>query len=106
MNSQDVAIFQEQIREDIEILTLRWNYADLNLCKPEYAFNYWVLSRIYSIDEEIIPDYITEYNDKSIDCFVHFEDSKELFIIQNKYYSYSTSVARHDVADFLQAPLA
>jgi len=106
MNNQDLALFQEQIREDINLLSEQWQYVDANLNKPEYAFNYWVLSRIYDIDEEIIPENITEYNDKSIDCYVYFEESKELFIIQNKYYSSNISVARNDVADFLQTPLS
>jgi len=106
LNIQDAKIFKEQIQEDIDVLQARWGYADLNMCKPEYAFNYWVLSRIFSLDEEIILDNITEYNDKGIDCFVFFEDSKELFIIQNKYYSDSTAVISDDVAAFLQRPLS
>lgn len=106
MDAQENMLFQEQIKEDIDVLTSRWSYADPNLCKPEYAFNYWILSRIYSIDEEIIPDHITEYNDKGIDCYVYYEESKELFIIQNKYYNSSLPVARPDISDFLQTPLA
>lgn len=70
------------------------------------AFNYWVLSRIYSLDEELIPECITEYNDKCIDCFVYFEESKELFIIQNKFYSETSSIIRASVSDFLGTPLA
>lgn len=65
----------------------------------------WVLSRIFSIEEELIPELITEYSDKAIDCFVHYEDSKELYIIQNKYYDLNGVVARTDVADFLNTPL-
>lgn len=80
-------------------------YIDSQLSKEAYAFNYWVLSRIFSIDEELIPELITEYSDKAIDCFVHYEDSKELYIIQNKYYDLSGVVARTDVADFLSTPL-
>lgn len=80
-------------------------YIDSHLSKEAYAFNYWVLSRIFSIDEELIPELITEYSDKAIDCFVHYEDSKELYIIQNKYYDLSGVVARTDVADFLSTPL-
>jgi len=102
VDAQENMLFQEQIKEDIDVLTSRWSYADPNLCKPEYAFNYWILSRIYSIDEEIIPDHITEYNDKGIDCYVYYEESKELFIIQNKYYNSSLPVARPDISDFLQ----
>lgn len=105
VNDKELTFFKNQISEDIRVIYEQWGYADNNLSKPEYAFNYWILSRIYNIDEEIIPEYITEYNDKSIDCFVHFEESKELYIIQNKYYSDNSSVKRNDVSDFLQTPL-
>lgn len=106
MTNQDLSLFQEQIKEDIETIAEQWGYIDANLFKPEYAFNYWILSRIYGIDEEIIPEYITEYNDKGIDCYIYFEESKELFIIQNKYYSSVSFVVRSDIADFLQTPLS
>ena len=54
----------------------------------------------------MIPELITEYSDKAIDCFVHYEDSKELYIIQNKYYAIDSMVARTDVADFLNTPIS
>ena len=106
MMNTNLALFKEQIREDIKLLQSQWLYAESNLAKDEYAFNYWILSRMYSMDEEIIPDCITEYNDKAIDCFVHYEESKELFIIQNKYYGEETRVSRKEVADFLVTPLS
>lgn len=81
-------------------------YIDQNLSKQAYTFNYWILSRIFSIDEELIPELITEYSDKVIDCFVHYEDSKELYIIQNKYYALDNMVGRTDVADFLNTPIS
>lgn len=101
-----LSLFKNQIQEDIDLIKNQWGYVDSNLDKDSYAFNYWVLSRIYSLDEEIIPDCITEYNDKAIDCFVHYKESKELFIIQNKYYGDDTKVSRKDVADFLETPLS
>jgi len=106
VNQKNLALFQEQISEDIGIVTSKMRHADSNLSKHEYAFNYWVLSRMYSIDEELIPEYITEYNDKGIDCYVHFEDNKELYIIQNKYYNVEKSVSLNEVSYFLQAPLS
>lgn len=106
MNVDDLTLFKDQMSEDIEILQHEWGYVDSNLSKTEYAFNYWILSRIYSLDEELIPECITEYNDKGIDCFVYFEENKELFIIQNKFYSDTSSVNRNAVSDFLQTPLA
>ena len=106
MNQQNLSLFQKQIKEDINLIESQLGYVDLHLSKPEYAFNYWILSRIFSIDEEIIPEYITEYNDKAIDCYVYYEDSKELYIIQNKFRSSNDSIARPDVSDFLKTPLA
>ena len=105
MINQDLTMFKEQIQEDIKIIKEQWEYADSNLNSDAYAFNYWILSRIYSLDEEIIPEYITEYSDKGIDCYVHFEENKELYIIQNKYYQDETVVTRNHVSDFLQSPL-
>jgi hypothetical protein len=98
-------VFRTQLEEDISLIQADWGHLDNHLKKRPYAFNYWVLSRIYNIDEEVIPGLITDYNDKSIDCFVHYEDSKELFIIQNKYYSEDTPLDRGAVNDFLQTPL-
>jgi len=98
-------IFLEQIRDDIQLIKekLAW---DQNIKKDEYAFNYWILSNIYNLDEEECSVNITEYNDKGIDCFVHFEEDKELYIIQNKYYSESTSLNSKEVSDFLTRPIA
>jgi len=99
-------MLQNQIKEDISLLADRWSHADQNLLKPEYAFNYWIITRIYSIDEEMVPDCITEYNDGGIDCFVHYEDSKELNIIQNKYYAEKVNVDSKEVSYFLKNPLS
>lgn len=104
--SNRLILFRDQIKEDINIIQEQWSYTDLNLKDDSYAFNYWILSRIYGLDEEIIYDYITEYNDKSIDCFVYFEENKELYIIQNKYYSDDNTITRTQIADFLESPLA
>ena len=97
--------FKEQIKEDIQLIQKDYGYIDDNLQRDEFAFNYWVLSRLYGMDEEIIASNITDINDKGIDCFVHYEDTRELYLIQNKYYDEFTSVDRSDVADFLTTPL-
>lgn len=97
--------FVKQLMEDLELIQQEWGYIDSNLEKDEYAFNYWILSRLYNVDEQVIPSYITEYNDKNIDCFVHFEESKELYIIQNKYYSEDVNLLREKASDFLVTPL-
>lgn len=103
---QEMEIFKSQIEEDIALLQSSLLYIDSNLSKQAFAFNYWILSRIFSIDEELIPGLITEYSDKSIDCFVHYEECKELYIIQNKYYALNNMVGRPDVADFLNTPIS
>lgn len=97
--------FRSQIHEDIEIIQEEFSDIDPHLEKDEYAFNYWVLSRLYNIDEDVIKSQVTDYNDKGIDCFVHYEDTKELYIIQNKYYNKDTNLDIKDVTDFLQRPL-
>lgn len=101
----DNKIFKEQIEEDIKYLqeSLSW---DTSIQKDEYAFNYWILSNIYNLDPEESSTNITEYNDKGIDCFVHFEEEKELYIIQNKYYNDSTGVSSKELSDFLTRPLS
>jgi len=103
---KDMSInLKDQIIEDINLIQKDWANLDHNLKKKEYAFNYWVLSRLYDIEEQLIPELVTEYNDKSVDCYVHYADSKELFIIQNKYYDDETPLPRNAVNDFLLAPL-
>ncbi|OSZ78397.1 hypothetical protein CAP35_09110 [Chitinophagaceae bacterium IBVUCB1] len=99
-------LFKNQITEDLKIIEEEFVTNEPKLAKPEYAFNYWILSRIYNVDDELIPTQITDYNDSGIDCYVHYEDSKELFIIQNKYYDDNTPLDRKYVSDFLTAPLA
>ncbi len=99
------SIFREQILVDINLIqeNLSW---DPNIKKKEYAFNYWILSNIYNLDEEECNSNITEYNDKGIDCFVHYKEDKELYIIQNKYYSETTQLNSKEVSDFLTRPIA
>ncbi len=46
-------VFKKQIYEDIDYY--RYLYPNIkNLCKDEWAFNFWILDKIYRIDEEII----------------------------------------------------
>ena len=61
---------------------------------------------IFGVSTEDCNTNITEYNDKGIDCFVHYEDDKELYIIQNKYYDENTPLSSKEVSDFLTRPLA
>ncbi len=97
--------FLRQIKDDIALIKRDYSYIDEKMREDDYAFNFWVLNRLYNLDEEIIPSFITDINDKNIDCFVHYEDTKELFIIQNKFYSEDTPLIRENVSDFLTTPL-
>lgn len=74
-------IFMQQIQEDIKSIQdeLSANYP--KLIEDDYAFNYWILTKLFNIDEEMADEYVTEYKDKGIDCYVFFEEDKELFII-------------------------
>ena len=98
--------FREQVKEDISLIQKEYYYADERLKKDDFAFNFWVLDKIYNLDDEYILSQITEYKDFAIDCFVHYEDSKELFIIQNKYYGEDTNLIRGHAADFLTTPIS
>ena len=77
--------FRKQIAEDIK------EYQELyptmkNLQKDEWAFNFWILDKIFKEDENVIEEKIIDYNDKGIDCYIWHEELKNLYIIQNKYY--------------------
>ena len=105
MIDEKLQAFRNEIQNGLRDIDENFSYIDDKLKKPEYAFLYWVLMRLYNIDEELVADSITEYNDKAIDCFVHYEENKELYIIQCKYYDIDHVIDRKDVADFLQTPL-
>lgn len=97
--------FREQLGEDIKLIQDEYGYIDDNLQRSEFAFNYWVLSRLYSIDEEMIPSLVTDIKDHGVDCYAHFEDTKELYLIQNKYDGENTTIDNYDVSYFLENPL-
>ncbi len=97
--------FKKQISDDIALIQQQFSNVDEKIANDEYAFNYWILNHLYNLDEEVIPNNITDINDKGVDCFVHYEDNKELFLIQNKYYSDETPVSRECVSDFLYTPI-
>lgn len=99
------SVFVSQLKEDITVIQKQWGDEDPKLSQIGYAFNYWILNYLYHIDIENCIEYITEYKDKGIDCFVHYEDTKELYIIQNSYCESNTSVRREHFSDFLLSPL-
>ena len=83
--------FRKQIAEDIK--DYQNNFPNIaNIKKDEWAFNFWILDKLYSEDEDLIEEKIIDYNDKGIDCFVWHEEFKNLYLIQNKYYDDNSSV--------------
>lgn len=93
--------FKKQIEEDLVEYAEKYpNIA--NIHKKEWAFNFWVLDKLFSEDEQLIEDKIVDYDDKGIDCYVWHEDMKDLYLIQNKYFSEGTSLTKDYVMnDFL-----
>ena len=93
--------FKKQIDQDIIEYQERLRYVE-NIQKPEWAFNYWVLDRIFYEDEELIEEKIIDYNDKGVDCYEIYEDTKEIYLIQNKYYNENTRISTDYIKnDFL-----
>ena len=98
--------FLLQIKEDLSEYAEKFpNIANIN--KDEWAFNFWVLDKLYSEDENLIEDNILDYNDKGIDAYVWHEDLLDLYIIQNKFYttsnlssSYVTELLIHILKNF------
>lgn len=68
--------FRKQITEDIKDYQEAFpNIA--NIEKDEWAFNFWILDKLFSVDENLIEENIVDYDDKGIDCFVWHEDLKD-----------------------------
>ena len=101
MRGVDLNTFKNQIKEDIKEYQKLNQYID-NIYKDEWAFNYWILDKLYCVDEELIESKIIDYRDMGIDAFEIYEDSKEIYLIQNKYYSDETSISSEYIKnDFL-----
>lgn len=92
---------KRQIDEDLA--EYREKYPNIpNISKPEWAFNFWILDKLFSEDENLIEEKIVEYNDKGIDCYVWHEDLHDLYLIQNKYFSEGTTLTNDYIQnDFL-----
>jgi len=97
--------FRKQIEEDIKEYQLKYpNIKNIN--KDEWAFNFWILDKFFNIDEELIEEKIIDYRDLGIDCYTCYDDTKEIYLIQNKYYSDSTVLTKNYVEDdFLIKPI-
>ena len=97
--------FRKQILEDISLLRENNKYIT-NIDKDEWVFNYWILENIYNVDPELIESQIIEYNDMGIDAYEFIEETKDLYIIQNKFYSDTSILSEHYVKnDFLLRPI-
>lgn len=93
--------FKKQIDQDIKEYQSRLKYVS-NINKDEWAFNYWILDKLFYEDEELIEEKIIDYNDMSIDCYEIYEDAKDIYLIQNKYYNDNTKITAEYVKnDFL-----
>lgn len=93
--------FKKQIEEDIKEYQENYKYIS-NIEKDEWAFNYWVLDKLFYEDEELIEEKILDYHDLGIDAYEVYEDTKDIFLIQNKYYGDTTGITAEYVKhDFL-----
>ncbi len=93
--------FLEQIKEDIKIYQNEFPLIT-NIHTDAWAFNYWVLDKLFFEDEELIEGKIVDYHDLGIDAYEIYEETKDVYLIQNKYYSESTSITAEYVKnDFL-----
>lgn len=93
--------FKKQIEEDIREYQENYRYIS-NIQKDEWAFNYWVLDKLFYEDEELVEEKIVDYHDLGIDAYEIYEDTKDIFLIQNKYYGETTGITAEYVKnDFL-----
>lgn len=97
--------FRKQISEDIKEYQIRYPNIK-NIEKDEWAFNYWILDKFFYEDEELIEDKIIDYNDMGVDAYELYEDTKEIYLIQNKYYNDTSKLTANYVKnDFLLRPI-
>ena len=93
--------FIKQIEEDINEYKKNYGYM-ANIEKDEWAFNFWILDKLFRVDDELIESKIVDYNDLGIDAYEIYEDTKEIYLIQNKYYHDNSSISSNYVKnDFL-----
>ena len=97
--------FKEQILEDIREYQKDYS-AIQNIHKDEWAFNFWVLDKLFNEDEDLIESKIIDYHDMGVDCYEIFEETEDIYLIQNKFYSDTTALTKDYVEnDFLLRPL-
>lgn len=93
--------FKKQISDDIADYRVLHPHTE-KLKDDSWAFNYWILDRLYCEDEEEIENKIIEYKDFGVDCYVWHEETRDLYLIQNKYYSESSAIN----ADYIKTTLS
>lgn len=102
-----MADFKKQIEEDIRAYQEKYGDTIHDIKKDEWAFNFWILDKFFYEDEELIIDKITDYSDYGIDEYEWYEDTKELYLIQNKFYGEDTKLPLSYIKNtFLVMPLA
>lgn len=77
--------FRDQIISDIKDYQERFPNVQ-NIHRMEWAFNYWVLDKLFYEDDELIEGKIVDFRDYGIDCFEIYEDTKDVYLIQNKFF--------------------
>ncbi len=93
--------FKLQIEEDIKEYQENLPFIE-KMKNDEWAFNYWVLDKLFYEEEELIEEKIIDYHDMGIDAYEIYEETEDVYLIQNKYYSDNTSITAEYVKnDFL-----
>ena len=93
--------FKSQIESDIA--EYQENFPNIaKIHKDEWAFNYWILDKLFFEDEEIIESKIIDGSDMGTDAYEFYEDTKDVYLIQNKYFSNDSIISADYVKnDFL-----
>lgn len=91
--------FFEQIEKDIREYQEEFPNND-NMKRDDWAFNYWILDKLYNVDEELMFEQIIDVHDKGIDCYDFDEENNVLHLIQNKFYKPNLSSSLKN--DYLQ----
>lgn len=98
--------FFEQIEKDIKEYQEEFPNND-NIRRDDWAFNYWILDKLYNVDEEFIFEQIIDVHDKGIDCYDFDEENNVLHLIQNKFYrpNLSSSLTNDYLQDLAILPI-
>ncbi len=96
--------FRKQIEEDIQEYQKKYPLNE-DLKKEEWAFNYWILDKFFYEEEELAFNKIIDNKDRGIDAYVYYEETKELYIIQSKFYTTTKIQDEYVKNNFLITPL-